>query len=100
MNNAYETNLERLTTCAHSKGLVLNPDAARVQKVVGLMTDNFQAVGEYICPCKQDHKPAQKGMDKTCPCPEWLIEIAQDGHCFCKLFFTPEKAGTLPRSTR
>lgn len=94
MDNAYETNLARLDAIARQQGLVLNPDVARVQKVVGLMTANFQAVGEYICPCKQEHKPAQKGMDKTCPCPEWLIEVAQDGHCYCRLFFSSDKAGT------
>jgi ferredoxin-thioredoxin reductase catalytic chain len=92
MDNACEINLGRLDAVAREKGLVLNPDPARVKKVVGLMTENHLAVGEYICPCKQEHKPAQKGMDKTCPCPEWLDEIAKDGHCFCKLFFTPQKA--------
>ena len=92
-NTAYDTNLKRLLAVAREQGLVLNPDPARVNKVVGLMTNNFVAVGEYICPCKQEHKPAQKGLDKVCPCPEWLEEIARDGHCFCRLFFTPEKAG-------
>jgi len=92
MNNAYEINLGRLSTLARERGFVLNPDPARVKKVVGLMTENFLAVGEYICPCKQEHKPAQKGTDKTCPCPEWLDEIARDGQCFCKLFFTPQRA--------
>lgn len=92
MNTAYETNLGRLDAIAREYGFVLNPDPARVKKVVGLMTENYLAVGEYICPCKQGHKPAQKGMDKVCPCPEWLGEIAQDGHCFCKLFFTVQKA--------
>jgi ferredoxin-thioredoxin reductase catalytic subunit len=92
MDDPYEVNLRRLDAIARKQKLVFNPDPARVKKVVGLMTGNFLAVGEYICPCKQDHKPAQKGMDKTCPCPEWLDEIARDGHCFCKLFFTAEKA--------
>jgi len=89
---AYDTNLNRLLAIACEQGLVLNPDPARVNKVVGLMTHNFLAVGEYICPCKQEHKPAQRGVDKACPCPEWLSEIAQDGHCYCRLFFTPAKA--------
>lgn len=91
MNSEYNTNLDRLSTLACEQGLVLNPDVARVNKVIGLMTNNYVAVGEYICPCKQQHKPAEKGKDKTCPCPEWLDEIAEDGHCFCKLFFAPDK---------
>jgi len=91
--SAYATNLKRLNTIAHERGLVLNPDAARVNKVVGMMAENFLAVGEYVCPCEQQHKPPQKGLDKTCPCPEWIDEIARDGNCYCRLFFTPQKAG-------
>ncbi|HOW72295.1 MAG TPA: ferredoxin-thioredoxin reductase catalytic domain-containing protein [Phycisphaerae bacterium] len=87
MSPSYEKNLRRLTKIAAETGLRLNPDEARAQKVVGLMAENYHAVGEWICPCKQQHKPAQKGMDKACPCPEWLDEIAKDGHCFCRLFF-------------
>ncbi len=92
MNTHYEVNLKRLNAIARDRGLILNPDPARVEKVVGLMTENFLAAGEYICPCKQQHKPAQKGMDKTCPCPEWLEEIARDGQCFCRLFLKPQQA--------
>jgi len=95
MEITYESNLQRLESLAQEQGLVFNPDPARVSKVVGLMTENFRAVGEYVCPCKQQHKPPQQGLDKTCPCPEWLAEIAQDGHCFCKLFFTPQKAQAI-----
>ena len=88
MNIAYEQNLSRLTAIACKHGLALNSDSARISKVVGLMTENYLATGEYICPCKQENKPAQKGRDKTCPCPEWLEEIAKDGHCFCRLFYS------------
>jgi ferredoxin-thioredoxin reductase catalytic subunit len=87
-NAAFQDNLARLNRVAHENGLILNPDTARVEKVVGLMTANFVAVGEYICPCKQTHKPPQKGIDKACPCPEWLNEVAQTGHCYCRLFYS------------
>ncbi|MBN1590696.1 MAG: hypothetical protein JW888_14375 [Pirellulales bacterium] len=86
----YDKNLARLQTIANEEQLVLNPDEARVQKVVGLMTENFAAVGEYVCPCKQKNKPPLKGVDTLCPCPELMKEIAEEGHCFCRLFFTPE----------
>jgi len=87
MSPAYQRNYQRLAAVAEEHGLVPNPDEARVQKVVGLMAQNFDAVGEWICPCKQQHKPPEKGKDKTCPCPEWLDEIARDGHCYCRLFY-------------
>jgi ferredoxin-thioredoxin reductase catalytic subunit len=88
----YEKNLARLRSIASEKQLVLNPDEARVQKVVGLMTENFTAVGEYVCPCKQQNKPPVKGADTLCPCPEIMDEVSKEGHCFCRLFFTPEAA--------
>ena len=87
MSPTYQRNYQRLVDVAGERGLMLNPDEARVQKVVGLMAQNFDAVGEWICPCKQQHKPLEKGKDRTCPCPEWLDEIARDGHCYCRLFF-------------
>ncbi len=92
MPDTYRLNLERLIRIAEENALTLNPDEERVKKVVGLMADNFDAVQEWVCPCKQTVKPAEKGKDKTCPCPEWLDEIKAEGHCFCKLFFTREKA--------
>ena len=75
--NAYETNLQRLTAIANKKNLVLNPDKARIEKVVGSMTKNFEAVGEYVCPCKQTNHPPVKGKDVLCPCPDMMDEIEE-----------------------
>ena len=90
MSTTYEHNLDRLRCLAAEHDLVLNSDESRVQKVAGRMAQNYDCVGEWVCPCKQQFKPAQKGMDKTCPCAEWLDEIARDGHCDCRLFYSPE----------
>ncbi|MBN2022220.1 MAG: hypothetical protein JW809_05455 [Pirellulales bacterium] len=92
----YKKNLQRLRGVARMRGLTLNPDAARVQKVVGLMTENFAVVGEFVCPCKQKHKPPIKGADTLCPCPEMMEEVARQGHCFCRLFFDPKFAVEQP----
>ena len=94
--STYDDNLARLTRVAEKQGYVLNPDPERVKKVIGLMSENYDLVREWVCPCKQEYKPAVKGKDKLCPCPEWKEEIEQDGHCFCKLFYTPEKAREYP----
>jgi len=85
--DTYRTNLTRLQQFAAGRGLKLNPDPARVEKVVGLMAKNHDAVGEWICPCKQKTKPPVKGSDITCPCPTLDAEVGVAGHCFCKLFF-------------
>ena len=82
----YENLLGHLRRMAESNGYTLNPDHERVEKVVGLMTENLVADGQRICPCKQTH-PLDRDKDITCPCPTWKTEIEKDGHCFCRLFY-------------
>jgi len=85
--DTYQTNLTRLQQCATQRGLKLNPDPARVEKVAGLMAKNFDAIGEWVCPCKQKSRPTAKGADITCPCPTLEAEIRATGSCHCRLFF-------------
>jgi ferredoxin-thioredoxin reductase catalytic subunit len=85
----YIKNLHRVEKYAKENNLILNPDKARVDKVVTLMTENYKATNEYICPCKQTTKPPVAGVDTLCPCPEIMNEIKEKGHCFCQLFFAP-----------
>ena len=91
-SECYRENLRRLREIAARHGLRLNSDAARVEKVAGLMAENYRRIEEWVCPCKQTAKPAAKGVDKTCPCPEWKEELREDGHCSCRLFYTMEEA--------
>lgn len=67
-------------------GFMLNPDTERLEKVLGLMTENLVATGKPFCLCKQSH-PLDHAKDVACPCPEWKSEVAAEGHCFCRLFF-------------
>jgi len=92
MLKEYDENLIRLQKIANDRNLVLNPDQARKQKVISLMTENNKAVGEYICPCKQKNKPLVKCKDILYPCSDMMAEIARDGHCHCRLFFSSEAA--------
>ena len=82
----YTTTLARARSIANENGWMLNPDTARMEKVLGLMTMNFTETGEFFCPCKQSH-PLDPGTDTICPCPELDSEIAQEGHCYCRLFY-------------
>ena len=82
----YNENLVRVKKIADAKNYILNPDQARVEKVVGLMTLNSQEFGKYYCPCKQS-KPLDPNKDVLCPCSQIDEEITRDGNCFCKLFF-------------
>lgn len=82
----YETLLGDLRQTAERNGYVLNPDQERVEKVVGLMTENLVSAGRRFCPCKQS-RPLNPEEDVVCPCPSWKVEIENDGRCFCRLFF-------------
>jgi len=84
--DAYLRTLERALKFATERGYVLNPDNERVEKVIGLMTMNHSAAGDFFCPCKQSH-PLDTVKDVVCPCPELSEEVAAEGCCFCRLFF-------------
>jgi len=85
-DDAYNANQVRLKKFAKEKGCVFNAEAERVNKVVGLMTRNFKEFGAYYCPCKQSH-PLDPAKDTLCPCNTIDKELAQEGHCFCRLFY-------------
>ena len=88
----YDDCLNRARALAERRGLVLNRDTERVKKVVGLMAENLSNHGHYYCPCKKQNDPPIHGTDPLCPCPELDDELAADGRCFCKLFFTKQAA--------
>ncbi len=82
----YQENLKRLEKVARSKNYVLNEDLARQQKVIGLMSANVLQYGKPYCPCKQS-RPISLQTDTLCPCTELEKEIAELGHCYCRLFY-------------
>jgi ferredoxin-thioredoxin reductase catalytic subunit len=82
----YQALSNKVTELATWNRYVLNPDRERIEKVVGLMTENLVASGKMFCPCKQSH-PLNPAVDVTCPCPEWKADIERNGHCFCRLFY-------------
>ena len=84
----FEALRTKMAGIAADHGLVLNPDAERAAKVLGLMTENLALTGRPYCPCKQS-RPLDPEKDTTCPCPTWREEIEAEGHCFCRLFYRP-----------
>ena len=81
-------NIERARKVGAELGYVLNPDPARTLKVSNLLARNFAEFGKYYCPCKQSH-PLDPDKDVLCPCPDLDKEVAEAGHCFCRLFYRP-----------
>jgi ferredoxin-thioredoxin reductase catalytic chain len=84
-------NRQRLSAIAQERGLRLTKDEKRIEKVAGLMTENYLSCGEWVCPCKQNHQPPVSGKDITCPCPTLMEEIAAKGTCHCRLFVSIPK---------
>ena len=66
----YTTTLARARSIANENGWMLNPDTARMEKVLGLMTMNFTETGEFFCPCKQSH-PWTPGPIPSAPVRSW-----------------------------
>jgi ferredoxin-thioredoxin reductase catalytic chain len=87
LTEADRANIERARMVGKGLGYVLNPDGARTLKVSNLLARNFAEFGKYYCPCKQSH-PLDPAKDVLCPCPTLADEMAKDGHCFCRLFYT------------
>jgi ferredoxin-thioredoxin reductase catalytic subunit len=55
--------------------------------VAGLMT-NFNRLGYYNCPCRDNHGDARLDSDIICPCVyARTSDIPEYGTCFCALFF-------------
>ena len=97
----YELLLKGMAGIATQNGYVLNPEKKRVEKVLGLMTENLVGTGKPYCPCRQSD-PLNPSTDVICPCPDWRKEIGKDGHCFCRLFYrksASEKMRNRPKRT-
>lgn len=95
LNDQDRANIERARQVGERLGHVLNPDMARTLKVSNLLARNFAEFGKYYCPCKQSH-PLNPDKDVLCPCPTLSDEMTKDGHCFCRLYYTPAAAGAKP----
>jgi ferredoxin-thioredoxin reductase catalytic subunit len=91
LTDADRGNIERARRVGEKLGLTLNPDTARTLKVATLLARNFAEHGRYYCPCKQS-EPLDPAKDVVCPCPTLREELARDGHCFCRLYYTPGAA--------
>jgi len=88
---------ERIRTFAEAyakkKGFVLDPDPEELDLVLEGLAANKRAHGRQYCPCRPLSGDPDDDRAKICPCKWHLEEIARDGHCHCRLFFSKEAAG-------
>lgn len=69
------------------EGMQLNPD----EKMVGIVAEgllrNEKKHGKQYCPCRRVTGEKEEDEKIVCPCIYHKDEVAQDGHCHCRLFF-------------
>jgi ferredoxin-thioredoxin reductase catalytic subunit len=80
--------LERSEKYAKMKGFALNGDEKVLGLVVAGLARNERENGFAYCPCRALTGDKKADAKNICPCSFHLDEIAKDGHCRCRLFFS------------
>ncbi|HOV37515.1 MAG TPA: ferredoxin-thioredoxin reductase catalytic domain-containing protein [Spirochaetales bacterium] len=75
---------------AEHQGWKVNPDSEFVQTLTEGLTTNFNRYGYFLCPCRETGGSRERDTDVICPCRYSKEDIAEYGHCYCALFFSPE----------
>lgn len=80
--------LERSAKYAKIKGFALNSDEKVLGLVISALARNEMEKGFAYCPCRALTGNKKEDAKNICPCAFHLDELAKDGHCLCKLFFS------------
>jgi ferredoxin-thioredoxin reductase catalytic subunit len=81
---------------AKEKGWILNPDKDKLRVVMRGLARNTKRFGERYCPCRIRSGDTEKDRAIICPCIYHEDEVAKEGQCHCRLYFTPEKSPPEP----
>lgn len=81
---------EEVAKHAEDAGHQLNPDEKILNAILLGLFKNKEKHGEIYCPCRVITGDKEKDKKIICPCIYHQDEIANDGHCLCKLFWRKE----------
>ena len=73
---------------AEKNGWVLNPNEEELATVLRGLASNRARFGKQYCPCRLRSGDPKEDKKIICPCIYHRDEIAKDGHCHCRLFFS------------
>jgi ferredoxin-thioredoxin reductase catalytic chain len=73
---------------ARKHGWVLNTDEKQLATVIRGLARNKTRFGRPYCPCRLRSGDEEKDRAIECPCVYHKDEIANDGSCHCKLYFS------------
>ena len=76
----------RLEQYLAGKDFYFNPDPEIVDSILNAMAMRWEKFGADYCPCRRVTGEKEKDDLIVCPCVYHEDEIANDGHCHCRLF--------------
>ncbi|MDR1536160.1 MAG: hypothetical protein LBU64_13910 [Planctomycetota bacterium] len=85
----------RLERFLIGKSYGFNPDAELVDDILAAMAARRKKFGEEYCPCRRVTGDREADKAIICPCVHHQREIAERGHCHCRLF-VGKKASRIP----
>jgi ferredoxin-thioredoxin reductase catalytic chain len=66
---------------------ILNPDIRQLEIVIRDLVRNEARFGARYCLCRIRRNDPAKDLNIVCPCIFHEEEIAEEGHCYCNLFY-------------
>ena len=72
----------------------LNPDPAKVDKIIKSLAKRKLKYGYQYCPCRMVSGNDELDRKMVCPCDYHVEEIEKDGICSCDLFVSPDYKNT------
>ena len=85
-NNQVEAIRERLEKAVQGKPYYFNPDPDVVESILSALKMRKDKFGEEYCPCRRVTGDKEQDASIICPCIYVEDEVAEQGHCHCRLF--------------
>lgn len=75
---------------AERKNWKLNQNNETLTDLIEGLKDNFNILGYYNCPCRDNNEDRKLDADIICPCAYAKEDIDEYGRCYCALYFNKE----------
>ncbi len=79
---------------ASKQGWLVTPDTSFAADLVEGLKKNWNRYGYFLCPCRDTEGNRAADTDVICPCRYAKEDIAEFGHCYCSLYWSPAFAAS------
>ena len=69
----------------------VQPNQEFLRLILEGLQRKFEALGYFLCPCREAWEVRNKDRDIICPCIYASDDIAEFGQCYCGLFLSKER---------